>query len=677
MRDSSNPSAQGWAMAARCLLAAALGVSALGLLAAPAAADPAEAAPVINTTVDQSLHDCSVTCSLRDAVFLSSPGDTLAVPAGHYVLTLGDIAITQSLTLAGAGARTTVIDGNNTSGGNTGGIFNMTGAISVELDDLSLINGVANLQGGAISAFGQIVSNPPLVTAPLALTIRRCTIANNQVTSGQAGGVALFVGTLDLEDSTISNNSTSPLGGSALLEDLVTGSIVNSTFTGNSEPTFANGSVVFISSTMSLTNNTITANSGGKGLRVFSSPLTLSNNIIAGNPGGDCQFTSSPAVTDHNLDSDNSCGLTGPGDLPGVNPLLAPLANYGGMTDTQALLAGSPAIDAGNNATCPATDQRGVSRPQGPACDIGAYEATRVTITVNSASVTVNEGQTATNGGTVSDFDGGAITLTASAGTVVNNGDGTWSWSFPATDPAQSQTVTITATANDGSSLAGSVSFGLTVVDVPPSILHVTNNGPILVGGTATITVNAADLTGGNDTLSYEFDCNDDGIFEIGPQAGNTATCTFATAGSHTVDVRVTDGEGGATLGSTVVLVNLDCSHATASPNLLWPPNNKFVAIQISGIPDPGGPTAAITVTSIFQDEPVTKGPDATGVGTSTPSVRAQRDGGGDGRVYHIFFTASGNGGSCTGAVTVGVPHDQGPNGGPVDEGPLYDSTQP
>jgi hypothetical protein len=51
------------------------------------------------------------------------------------------------------------------------------------------------------------------------------------------------------------------------------------------------------------------------------------------------------------------------------------LANNGGPTDTQALLAGSPALDAGNNSTCLATDQRGVTRPQGPACDIGAFEA--------------------------------------------------------------------------------------------------------------------------------------------------------------------------------------------------------------------------------------------------------------------------------------------------------------
>jgi hypothetical protein len=69
--------------------------------------------------------------------------------------------------------------------------------------------------------------------------------------------------------------------------------------------------------------------------------------------------------------------------------------------------------------------------------------------------------------------------------------------------------------------------------------------------------------------------------------------------------------------------------------------------------------------------------PDATGVGTGNPSVRAERDGGNDGRVYHIAFTATGAGGSCTGTVTVGVPKSQGNNGGPVDQGALYDSTLP
>jgi hypothetical protein len=66
--------------------------------------------------------------------------------------------------------------------------------------------------------------------------------------------------------------------------------------------------------------------------------------------------------------------MTGPGDQVNTDPMVGPLAENGGPTLTHALLTGSPAIDAGDDAVCPATDQRGVSRPQGVACDIGAYE---------------------------------------------------------------------------------------------------------------------------------------------------------------------------------------------------------------------------------------------------------------------------------------------------------------
>jgi len=288
----------------------------------------------------------------------------------------------------------------------------------------------------------------------------------------------------------------------------------------------------------------------------------------------------------------------------------------------------------------------------------------------NNASVTVNEGQTAANTGTVTDA--------TSVGTVVNNGNGTWSWSFLTSDgPTQSQTVTITG--NDGHGGTSTTTFALVVNNVAPTIVSVTNNGPVVAGHAATITVTATDPAGANDPLAYSFDCNNDGGFEIGPQSGNSATCTFATAGSYTVRVRVADDDGGVTLGSTVVTVRLpppSCANATASPNLLWPPNHKFVAIQISGIVNPAPGAVTIKVTSIFQDEPVSGGPDATGVGTGTPSVRSERYGGGDGRVYHIIFTATGASGSCTGSVTVGVPHDQG-HGGPVDQGALYDSTTP
>jgi hypothetical protein len=88
-----------------------------------------------------------------------------------------------------------------------------------------------------------------------------------------------------------------------------------------------------------------------------------------------------------------------------------------------------------------------------------------------------------------------------------------------------------------------------------------------------------------------------------------------------------------------------------------------------------------MTVTGIFQDEPVgdeSTGPDGRGVGTATAEIRSDRDGGGDGRVYHIFFEAvDATGGTCSGVVRVGVTHDQSTPLDVIDGGPIYDSTAP
>jgi hypothetical protein len=130
-----------------------------------------------------------------------------------------------------------------------------------------------------------------------------------------------------------------------------------------------------------------------------------------------------------------------------------------------------------------------------------------------------------------------------------------------------------------------------------------------------------------------------------------------------------------------------ECSTAAADPAELWPPNHKFVAINVVGVTDPDGDPVTITIDSIWQDEPVNgaadgnTSPDGQGVGTGTAEVRAERAGDpkvpGNGRVYHIGFTADDGQDQCSGEVLVGVPHDQG-NGNPaVDDGPLFDSTVP
>src|SRR5262249_46845835 len=158
-----------------------------------------------------------------------------------------------------------------------------------------------------------------------------------------------------------------------------------------------------------------------------------------------------------------------------------------------------------------------------------------------------------------------------------------------------------------------------------------------------------------------------------------------------------------ATTTSTTIAPVATCRGAFAVPSVLWPPNHGFVTVAIQGVNLPGGGPASITITGITQDEPPNPGgpsvsegdnhgegdqgdegddnaqgddndqgdddqnggtcPAATGVGTPTPHLRAERNGQGDGRTYHIDFIAAGPGGTCSGEVTVCVPHDQGHGG--------------
>jgi hypothetical protein len=129
-----------------------------------------------------------------------------------------------------------------------------------------------------------------------------------------------------------------------------------------------------------------------------------------------------------------------------------------------------------------------------------------------------------------------------------------------------------------------------------------------------------------------------------------------------------------------------DCSAPEPSSESIWPPNHKFVHIDIQGVTDIDGDAVSVVVDSIFQDEPVNStgdgntARDGKGVGTAFAEVRAERSGSkhvpGNGRVYHIGFTASdGRGGSCNGTVLVGVPHNVKDTA--YNDGAIYDSTLP
>lgn len=132
--------------------------------------------------------------------------------------------------------------------------------------------------------------------------------------------------------------------------------------------------------------------------------ITLKNTLLSNNTGGNCFYDNGGVLLSagHNLDNDGSCVLSDPTDLHNSNAGVAPaMAANGGATQTIALLAGSPAVDAipviplnsctDLNGTPITTDQRGLPRPSGPGCDIGAYEIQVVSV-VPTANPTPNTG---------------------------------------------------------------------------------------------------------------------------------------------------------------------------------------------------------------------------------------------------------------------------------------------
>lgn len=206
---------------------------------------------------------------------------------------------------------------------------------------------------------------------------------------------------------------------------------------------------------------------------------------------------------------------------------------------------------------------------------------------------------------------------------------------------------------------------------------HATTDGAPVEGATVTFNVTAGPHVGTNSSATTD--------------AAGTATFSYVgtTIGVDTIEASFVDSTS-ATISSNAATKEWipvpneppSCGGATPSiGEIIWPPNHKMVDVSILGITDADGDPIVINVDSIWQDEPTNeKGDghtevDGAGVGTDTASIRAERSGSGNGRVYHIGFTASDGTDSCSGTVTVGVPRDQGKNSELVDDGALYDST--
>jgi hypothetical protein len=150
------------------------------------------------------------------------------------------------------------------------------------------------------------------------------------------------------------------------------------------------------------------------------------------------------------------------------------------------------------------------------------------------------------------------------------------------------------------------------------------------------------------------------GDYTVSAYFGQTVTLDD---GKTTLDLRDERYGPSSANGTLTLLSPPDCTGAKLSITNIWPPDNRLWPASVIGVTDADGDPITITITSIFQDEPVGTGPqspDGFGVGTATAQLRAERDGKGDGRVYHVGFSASeGRGGVCSAVVRVGVVENQ------------------
>ncbi|MGB7876366.1 MAG: PxKF domain-containing protein, partial [Anaerolineales bacterium] len=313
--------------------------------------------------------------------------------AGTYTLSIagtgedaaatGDLDITGSLEIVGAGAETTIIDADDLDR-----IFQIIPGASLMAQGLTIRNGNWDTGSGVyVAPGGTFILNEGVIADNIAssgggvfssgnTTIRGSLVVNNSSSLDDGGGLfASSTGIMILENSTVANNGAANYGGGLVTTGNVEVSITNVTFAGNSAE-YGGGLATTGQAEVDINNVTFAGNSAeyGGGVYVWNGTISVQNTIVANSPSGEnCE--GKPIVSlGNNLSSDGNCNFTATGDLLNADPLLGPLSYYGGPTQTMALLSDSPAIDAGNNDACAATDQRGVSRPQGDTCDIGAFE---------------------------------------------------------------------------------------------------------------------------------------------------------------------------------------------------------------------------------------------------------------------------------------------------------------
>lgn len=511
----------------------------------------------------------------------------LCVALGLWLLPLPSPAHAATCTVttsadSGAGSLREKIGDSNCSTINFASDYTITLNSELTISRDMTIDGV----GHTITISGNNAVRVFNVNAGITFNLSSVTVANGKLSSGNGGGI-YNNGTLNVTNSTFSGNSASGTGSGGGIFNYTgaTLTVANSTFSGNSASYYGGGIGNF--GTVTVINSTFAGGSaswGGGGL-YNGGTLNVTNSIVANNTSNNC-YAFYTIGGSNNLANDGSCGA---GFTNSSAILLSALGNYGGSTPTLALLPGSAAIDAGNDAICAAApvsnlDQRGIARLQGAHCDSGAFESREFTLTISGG----NHQTTHTNTAFPNPL---ALDVTSESGDPINGGKVTFTApaSGASTNPttnittvaggAVSQSVTANATGGSynvtaSANGANDVTFALT--NICSSAVTVTNANDSGAGslrqamadvcGGGTITFNddyAITLASG---LTIGWDMTIDGVGHAITVSGNNAVRVFYVNAGVTFNLsHVTVANGNADPVSGGGIYNNGALHVTNS----------------------------------------------------------------------------------------------------------------
>ncbi len=531
---------------------------------------------VVTHTADTDDGVCDADCSLREALAVATADAgaetiTFVIPTSDlgydaatdaYTIALtGPLNVTGGkVTVTGPGAARLAISGNHAVR-----IFALANA-DVTLAELTIRDafhdGLHDTRGAAIDSTQSI------------LTVVSSQFVENGGDFYSNGGIRAVGGVLNVSNTLFVRNSGNKEGGAIELKSGAVANVANSTFSNNSGNA---GGALYVESgtTMNLSSSTLFGNGSGSGKWGLSvrGTMTMRNSILTqGSPL--CLLAGGTLTGTNNLIDDDSCGNDPTFRLGAVTNFDATLQNNGGPTETHALLTGSNAINSvpagqctflssgtnplfANGAAIP-TDQRGVARPQGATCDIGAFEYANQAPVATPDPYSTDEDTTrivAAPGVLANDTDPEAGAMTAilvsgpaHAAAFTLNSDGSFSYA-PAANYNGPDSFTYKARDAVGAE-SNTVTVNLTVaaVDDLPTIAVV--GGGQCIGdnaGRITLALTDLDTPAANLTLGSSTASIVSSVAFGGAGATRTVTITTNKSGSATLTLSVSDGHSTAT----------------------------------------------------------------------------------------------------------------------------------